>query len=468
MTDPVPARVVVIGAGIAGLAAAHTLRAAGREVLVLEGSDRAGGKLRREQVAGVGVDVGAESFLFRRPEALDLAREVGLGERLLHPATYSARIWSRGALRPLPRSVMGVPADTEELARSGLLSPEGVERARAEPDLPPGETPLDDPAWDVSLGELVAARLGDELLDRIVEPLLGGVYAGHTREISARAATPQVVALLAEHGSLVRGAAATVGRSPDDRPVFAGLRGGVTGLVEALADGLDVRTGTTVRALQRIEGGWRLTTGPTRDEQHLEAAAVVVATSAPAAAKLLAAVTPSAAADLASVEMASMAVVTLAVPADRFPTVEGSGFLVPPVERRAVKAATYSSQKWDWLRADGESVGVAHVRASVGRHREAALLQRDDDELAALVLADLHDLVGLDVEPVDAHVQRWGGGLPQYTVGHLERVRRIREAVALAPGLAVCGATYDGVGIPACIASGRLAAAQVQQGQWAP
>jgi oxygen-dependent protoporphyrinogen oxidase len=174
---------------------------------------------------------------------------------------------------------------------------------------------------------------------------------------------------------------------------------------------------------------------------------------------------PTAAAELATVEVASMAVVTLAVPADRLPTVDGSGFLVPPVERRTVKAATYSFQKWDWLRAVGEDAGVAHVRASVGRHRETALLQRDDDELVALVLADLHALVGLDVAPVDSHVQRWGGGLPQYAVGHLERVRRIREDVDRLPGLAVCGATYEGVGIPACIASGRRAAVQVQQGQ---
>jgi protoporphyrinogen/coproporphyrinogen III oxidase len=457
--------VAVVGAGIAGLAAAHALRAAGREVVVLEASGRVGGKLRREQVAGVAVDVGAESFLFRRPEAVALAREVGLGERLLHPATYSARIWSRGALRPLPRSVMGVPADLGELAASGLLSDEGVERAGREPGMPPFEVPADDPDWDASVGDLVAGRLGPELLDRVVEPLLGGVYAGHAREISARAATPQVVDLLARHGSLVRGAAEALAKGSDDRPVFAGLLGGVTGLAEALADGLDVRTGTTVRGLDRLQDGWRLTAGPTRDEHHLEADAVVVATPAPAAAKLLAPVAPAAATGLADVEVASMAVVTLAVPADRFPRVEGSGFLVPPVEGRLVKAATYSFQKWDWLRTAGEQAGVVHVRASVGRHREAAVLHRDDDELVALVLGDLRDLVGLGTAPVDVHVQRWGGGLPQYTVGHLARVRRIREAVADVPGLAVCGATYDGVGIPACIASARLAAAQVQQGQ---
>jgi protoporphyrinogen/coproporphyrinogen III oxidase len=462
----VSATVAVVGAGIAGLAAAHTLQRAGLDVVVLEASHRAGGKLRREEVAGVALDVGAETFLFRRPEAVDLAREIGLGEHLLHPATYSARIWGRGELRPLPRSVMGVPADVDELATSGLVSRAAVEMVRAEADLPRSVTRLDDPGWDVSVGDLVSARLGAEVLDRLVEPLLGGVYAGHARQISARAATPQLVDLLDRHGALVAGAASHLAASPDERPVFAGLAGGVTRLAEALAAELDdVRTGTTVRGLRRLEQGWRLTTGSTRDERHLDVDAVVVATPAPAAAKLLATEAPTAAAELGGVEVASMAVVTLALPVGHFPTVEGSGFLVPPVEGRTVKAATYSFQKWGWLAAAGDPLGVVHVRASVGRHRETAVLQRDDDDLVSLVLADLRDLVGLDVPPVDVHVQRWGGGLPQYAVGHLGRVRRIRESVAQVPGLAVCGATYDGVGIPACIASGRLAAAQVQQRQ---
>jgi protoporphyrinogen/coproporphyrinogen III oxidase len=457
--------VAVVGGGVSGLACAHFLRRAGREVVVLEASDRAGGKLRREEVGGVSVDVGAESFLFRRPEAVELAADLGLQERLLHPVTYAARIWSRGELRPLPRSVMGVPGDLAELSASGLLSPEGMAQVREERDLPAARLDLDDPGWDVAVGELVAERLGGELLDRVVEPLLGGVYAGHAREISARAATPQVVELLARHGSLLRGAEEQLRRPTDDRPVFAGLRDGVTGLVEALAVGLDVRTGTTVRALERTEGGWVLVTGPTREERRVAAAGVVLATPAPAAAKLLSGVASGAAAALAEVEVASMAVVTLAFPVDRVPAVAGSGFLVPPVEGRAIKAATYSFQKWAWLREAAAGEGLVHLRVSVGRHREAAVLQRDDDELVALALADLRTMTGIEAPPVDAHVQRWGGGLPQYAVGHLARVRRVRGSVAEVSGLAVCGATYEGVGIPACIASARLAATQVLRGQ---
>jgi protoporphyrinogen/coproporphyrinogen III oxidase len=456
----------VVGGGVSGLAAAHFLQAAGHVVTVLEAGDRPGGKLRREEVAGVSVDVGAESFLFRRPEAVDLVGDLGLDERLVHPATHEARIWGRGALRPLPRSVMGVPADLDELTASGLLSEQGVALVAAEAALPEEQVRPDDPQWDVSVGDLVQRRMGAELVDRVVEPLLGGVYAGHAREISLRAAAPQLLDVLVRHGSLLRGAAEHVRASAqDERPVFAGLLGGVTGLVEQLAAGLDVRTEVTVREVRRDGVGWTLTTGPTRDVREMDASAVVLATPAPATARLLARVAPRAAAALSEVEVASMAVVTLAFPARAFPAVHGSGFLVPPVEGRLLKAATYSFQKWDWVGRAGSTAEVVHARASVGRHREATALQRDDDELLGAVLADLADVVGVRTAPVDLHVQRWGGGLPQYAVGHRERVRRVRAAVAEHPGLAVCGATYDGVGIPACIASARLAAAQAVQGQ---
>jgi oxygen-dependent protoporphyrinogen oxidase len=423
------------------------------EVLVLESTDRVGGKLRLAEVAGATVDVGAESILNRRPEGVALAEATGLADRVVHPATTAARIWSKGRLHPMPRSVMGVPVDPRSAA--GLLSEEGVARAERDATLP--ATEIGDE--DVSVGWLVEQRLGREVVDRLVEPLLGGVYAGHAREISARAATPQVVALLERDHSLVRAAAAAVGQ-PSDVPVFAGLAGGVGQLPAAVASGLDVRTSTTVRELVRsADGGWQVVTGPAIAPEVVAADAVVVAVPGAPAARLLAGVAPGAAAVLSTIEYASMAVITLAFPADRFPEVEGSGFLVPPVDGRTVKAATYSFAKWDWVRQAAD--GVLVMRTSIGRHRDEAALQVPDEELVARSLADLRDAVGLAVEPLDHHVQRWGGGLPQYAVGHLDRVRRIRSAVAEVPGLAVCGAAYDGLGIPACIASAERAARQV-------
>ena len=461
---PEPTRVVVVGGGIAGLAAATAVRRERPdvEVVVLEASPEVGGKLRLAEVGGVTVDVGAEAMLNRRPEAVALARAVGLGDRVVHPATISANIWSRGRMHTMPRSLLGVPVDKHDLADSGILSAQGVARAAMDAVLP--ETRIDD--RDVSVGWLIEERFGREVLDRLVEPLLGGVYAGHAREISARAAAPQVVALLDRERSMMKAAASAVaGSSASGDPVFAGLVGGVGQLAPALAAGLDVRTGVTARDLVRsAEGGWHVVVGPAWAPELVRADAVVVATPASPTARLLAAVVPDAALELATIEYASMAVVTMAFPAARFPEVTGSGFLVPPVDGRQVKAATYSFQKWDWVRESGRSVddgGLVVVRTSIGRHREEQQLQVSDEELVERSLADLGTAVGLTVRPVDQHVQRWGGGLPQYAVGHLDRVRRIRSAVAAVPGLAVCGAAYDGLGLPACIASAELAARQV-------
>ncbi|GCD91383.1 protoporphyrinogen oxidase [Nocardioides sp. LS1] len=459
-------RVVVVGGGIAGLTAAHDLAARGSDVLLLEGSPEVGGKLCRGPVAGVTVDVGAEAMLNRRPEGVALAGSLGL--TVVHPTAAASTIWTRGALRPLPRSLMGVPLDLAQLAASGVLSDEGLARVRQEPTLPP--TRID---GDVSVGDLVAARLGDEVVDRLVEPLLGGVYAGHARELSARATVPQLVAML-ERGSLLESAAAL---PTSDVPVFAGLAGGMAGLADALVDGtFTVRTGATVRELRRVSAGstaaagsttesrFALTVGSAADPELVEADAVVLATPAAPTARLLADLVPAASAELAAIDSASMAVVTLAFRAADVLAALGettSGFLVPPVEGRRIKASTFSFAKWGWVRdagrgaLDGEDLLL--LRTSLGRHREEVALQATDDELVASSLADLADATGLAARPVDTHVQRWGGGLPQYAVGHLDRVARIRLAVAEVPGLAVCGAAYDGVGIPAVIASAHRA-----------
>ena len=414
-------------------------------------------------MGGVLVDVGAESMLNRRREGVDLARAAGLGDRVVHPATAAANLWTRGAMRPMPPTLMGVPTETRLLAASGVISKPGLARVAVEPALP--ATRLGD--QDVSVGWLVEERFGREVVDRLVEPLLGGVYAGHARELSALATVPQVVALLDQDKSMMR-AAAAARSATSDVPVFAGLVGGLGQLPAAVvaSAGLDVRTGTTVRGLAASAGGgWDLVVGSTRDAEVLHADGVVLATPARPTGRLLDGVVPQAAPELAGIDYASTAIVTLGFLARDMPATTGSGFLVPPVDARSVKASTYSFAKWDWVRDAGSRTDhrdeVLVMRCSVGRHHEEATLQRSDPELVQLALEDLADMIGLSVRPVDAHVQRWGGALPQYAVGHLERVRRIRSAVAARPGLAVCGAAYDGVGIPACIASAELAATQV-------
>ena len=455
-------RVAVVGGGVSGLAAAYRLGQAlpEAEVVVLEAAGRLGGSLRTVEVGGVVVDVGAEAMLNRRPEAVGLALEVGLGEDLVHPATTVAHLWNRGRMVPLPRTMMGVPLDLRAL--DGVISAKGLARAALDTVLPPTE--LGD--RDISIGDLVEERLGKEIVDRLVEPLLGGVYAGHAREISARAAVPRMVALLERERSLTRAAAAAVAPAEQagEVPVFAGIRGGVGRLpgLLAAASGAVIRTGATVRDLaRRPEGGWNLVVGSTGDPEVVRADVVILATPARATARLLSDVAPSAALTLARIEYASMAIVTLAFPTRVFPQVAGSGFLVPPVDGRSVKASTFSFAKWDWVRDAGAGEEILLIRCSLGRHREEKTLQVSDDELVEVALGDLADAIGLSERPADSHVQRWGGALPQYAVGHLDRVASVRRELGSIQGLAVCGSAYDGIGIPACIASADLAAAEV-------
>jgi oxygen-dependent protoporphyrinogen oxidase len=449
--------VVVVGGGVAGLVAARDLAATGRDVLLLEGSPEVGGKLRRAEVGGLTVDVGAEAMLARRPEGVELAAE--LGAEVVHPTDATSRVWSRGALRPMPRSLMGVPFDLDQLAESGVLSDEGLDRVRHEVDGQLGGQ-LD---GDVSVGDLVAARLGDELVDRLVEPLLGGVYAGHARRLSAAATVPQLLAM-ARRGALLPQAAAVPSSTA---PVFAALPGGMGRLPGLLVDagGFEVRTGTTVRGLRRGDHGWELTVGPTTQPGTVRAETVVLATPAAPTARLLAEAAPDAARELAAVESASVAVVTHVFRAEDLPDrlFDMSGFLVPPVEQRAIKASTFSFAKWAWVR--DLDPGLVALRTSLGRHGEEATLQAPDEGLVRVSLGELDALAGITAAPVDSHVQRWGGGLPQYAVGHVDRVARVRAAVAAVPGLAVCGAAYDGVGIPAVIGSARRAVSWVTGAQ---
>jgi protoporphyrinogen/coproporphyrinogen III oxidase len=486
-----PPHVVIVGGGIAGLAAAFFLRDEPVRVTVLEGTPRLGGKLSVSEVAGVAVDEGAEALLVTRPEGTELIAQVGLASDRVEPGTTSSAIWTLGALHQLPRrQFMGVPSDLAELARSGVVSGEGA--ARASEDLELAQTARD---GDVAVADFVGARFGAEVVERLVDPLLGGVYAGRSCELSFDATMPALAAASRRYRSLaeavgsllpspVPAPSADQDRAPASsqpgRSVFTTLAGGL-GLLPAFlakASGAEVRTTSMTRALSpaQTEPGagvsWRLTVGSAAAEELIEADAVILAVPARPAARLLAEV-PGASAAVAALDQisyASMAIVTLAYPRSAFPgaglAAQGwSGYLVPAVDGRAVKAVTFSTVKWPHL-ADATAPGAEPleiVRCSVGRIGEEAVLQRADEDLVALAAAELAAATGVRGAPAAHRVTRWGGALPQYTVGHLDRVAAIRAAVAAQPGLAVCGAAYDGVGIPACIGTARAAVSQVME-----
>ncbi len=487
MDGDATAHVVVIGGGISGLAAAFFLKDGPVRVTVLEGSPRLGGKLSASDVAGVAVDEGAEALLARRPEGTELITAAGLGGDLVPAGVTSSAIYTRGELRPLPRrQFMGVPADLDELAATGVISAEGVARARDESSRP-AET------RDTSVTRYIGSRVGQEIVDRLVDPLLGGVYAGRSEDLSFAATLAPLAAAARRHATLTGAAASLLppapAAAPDNgsersaggtpaggswsgaapaggtpAPVFVSLTTGLGALPEILAkaSGADVRTSATVRELKRTDAGWRLTVGSAADPEYLDADAVILAIPAAPAARLLKDSASDAAARLAEIPYASMAIVTLAFRAADFPVRGRSGYLVPAVDGRAVKAVTFSTVKWPHLAAQARAEERVHVvRCSVGRSGDVAVLQRDDEDLAALAEVELAGTVGITAKSIAQRVTRWGGGLPQYNVGHLDRVAAIRAAVAAQPGLAVAGAAYDGVGIPACIGTAKSAVAQV-------
>ncbi|MGI5244494.1 protoporphyrinogen oxidase [Dactylosporangium sp. CA-139066] len=439
-------RVVVVGGGIAGLAAAHRLHTLrpGLDVVLLDQRDRPGGKLSTGELAGGPVERGAESFLVGAPEggssaALRLAEAVGV--TVVHPTPARAAVAIDGSLRDLPAgTLMGIP----------VQAPDSVLDE-------PATAPLLAPGADVTVGGLVRPRRGDAVVDHFVEPLLGGVYAGRADRLSLRMALPALAAAAERAHTLTEAlqAAVAASRRTPGAPVFGTVEGGMSRLVDAVAAALpDVRCGVTVRALRRSGGGWQLTLGSTRDAEVLDADGVVLAVPARPAERLLAAVDGVSSVPL---DYASVALVALALPATKLP--ELSGFLVPATEGLAVKAVTFFDQKWAHLRRPGVTV----LRASVGRHGDEGQLQRTDDALAEVVRAEVARLIGVDALPAELGrgVFRWGGALPQYTPNHQDRVRALRAGLAAHPAIAVAGAAYDGVGIPACVASGWRAAEAV-------
>lgn len=448
---------VVVGGGIAGLTAARDLVAGGATVTLVE-PDHLGGKLRTSAFDGAVLDESADAFLARVPEGLALCRELGIDGDLVAPSARRAFVWSHGALRLLPESqVLGVPTDLDDLAASGIVSPAGLEAARR--DL---TDPLVAPDGDVAIGTFIRRRLGDEVAERLVDPLVGGINAGDTDRLSLAATVPQLdAAARSGAASMVEACAAQRAAVVDrEAPVFFAPRGGMGVLAGAVARDAGERGLVVVPArvvgLERERRRWRVALEGGR---ALAADAVVIATPAGVAAGLLRPHAARASALLADIPYASVTLISLAL--DRSAVdhpLDGSGFLVPRPEGLLVTACSWASSKWAHL-GDEDTVWL---RASVGRDGEERALGLGDDALVAIVLAELTKTMDVQGEPREARVSRWPASLPQYRPGHLDRVAEIEaDVAALEPSVAVTGAALRGLGVPACIRQGRAAAAQL-------
>lgn len=459
-----PGRVVVVGGGIAGLTAAYRLSQGGADVTVVE-PDRLGGKLQTAVVAGRAVDETADAFLLRVPWALALCHDLEIDGELVSPVARSAEVFVDGTRRPLPDGqVLGVPTDLDALARSGVVSPQGVARVAAEVDLPADPSDPGVSGDDVAIGPYLRRRLGDEVVDHLIDPLIGGINAGDTASLSLAGVVPQLdAAARSGDPSIVRSCAAQRERAralaSPDAPIFASPIGGMARLVDALLalmPGVDVRQGRRVVALEPTGNEARLTLD---DGTTLDADGVVLAVPAFVAAPLLAALAPVAAGLLADVDHASVSMVTLAfdpgaLADDPGPAV--SGCLIPRDQGLLATAVSQATAKWAQLR-DPDRDDLL-LRVSVGRAGDDRQLDLDDTDLTAVVLGDLDRLYGLRAGPTAVRIGRWPRSFPQYAPGHLDRVATAEAALASTP-VVLAGAALRGVGVPACIRSGEEAAA---------
>jgi protoporphyrinogen/coproporphyrinogen III oxidase len=468
-----PLRVAIVGGGVTGLAAAHEALihaqnlGRGVTVTVLEKAPRLGGNLITERSGGFVLDAGADSWVAAKPHAAALAREVGLEASIIGTREGTRRYFVawQDRLHPVPDGlVLGVPTRVASLVRTPIFSPLGKLRMALEPFIVARRFEGDD---DESIADFAVRRLGREAADRLVAPLLGGISAGDASDLSIRAAFPQFVAMEREHGSLVRGTLALQrarGRAPGrgaGEGAFRSLEGGIAGLVDAVAEhvrraGALLRTGVGVRTLSRAGAAWSLDLD---GGERIPADAVILAVPARAASTLLRGTDDGVARDLDAVPFGSTATVFLGYRReDVAHPLDGVGFVVPRSLGRPILAGTWVSSKWEGRAPDGHVL----VRAFFSLDDAA----RDDDSLVQLARSELRALMGLSATPVLSRAFRFEHASPQMRVGHLARMRRVRERLALvAPGVRVAGGGYEGIGIPDSIKQGREAAQAIVSGR---
>jgi len=465
-----------VGGGISGLATAFSLQEkatkAGLPIrcTILESESSWGGKIVTHRVGGIVTEAGPDSFLSQKQAGLDLCVKLGLADQLINTneTGKKACVLYKGQLHDLPEGLLSfVPKQLGSFFRSGLLTWTGLARMGLEIAVPPGPS-----TGDESLAVFLRRRFGVQAFERVLEPLMAGIYAGDAELMSLRATFPRFFELEQQHGSIVRGmmaakkAASQLSIVQPKRTMFVSLKNGLSDLVTALTNqlsqqGVELHVGARVEALRVRShelGRWMYDL-ILQDGSALSADGVVLATPAYVSAELLRPLTPIAGGILDMIPYVSTATVAMAFPRTLTSAIEGFGFIVPRAEQRHVIAATWTSLKWPYRAPTDQLL----VRCYVGGMGREDILQLDDDALTAKVREELAVVCGIRVEPGYAEVNRWWKAMPQYTLGHLDRLAQLEAAVSRYPGLVLTGAGYRGVGIPNCIYHGAVAGERVVQ-----
>ncbi|MGH7556474.1 MAG: protoporphyrinogen oxidase [Gemmatimonadota bacterium] len=444
--------VAVVGGGLTGLAAACALARRGLRTVLLEAGDRLGGTIRTVRQDGFLIETGPESFATRKPTLLGLCRELGLDDELLFAdRSRPTGVFARGRLRPLPAGVGIAPTRLRPLLASGILTP--LEKLRLLTDL---FLPARAGVGDQSLGAVVGWRLGGATLDRLVAPIAAGVYGADPDRLSLAATFPEILEA-ARRGSLIRNLRPAGGGGGRPSSPFATLRDGLGRLVERCAEAaeaVDVRTDARVGRMRRVEAGWRLELA---DGAVVEASIAILAVPAAEAARLLAGAAPGASRILRVFRRVTTAVVTLGYEAGSVPVPESNGFVVARDQRLPITAATFSSSKWPGRAPPGRVL----VRVYLGR-RGDPVDSGTEAELVRRARSGLATATGWRADPILTRVDRWVDAMPQYDVGHLERVAAVERELGAGFRVLLAGADYRGVGLADCAAQGLEAARRAE------
>lgn len=452
-------QVVIIGGGMSGLAAAYRLHKLDPtlKLTLIERDERLGGKILTDALNGFVLEGAADSFLARKPRGVGLCEELGIADQLYgrDPRHAKTFVKADGALYPLPAGLSGmIPTNLEALANNPLISPAGKERLAQEVTLPPRPKSADND--DESVASFVSRRLGREVYEKLVEPLMSGIYAGDGDQLSLAATFPQLRQLELNHGSLLKGLTAVPESSSSGQkyPPFVSLPGGMATLVQAILDQLPTNTIVTGRSVATISRNanhaYRIALA---DGASLEADALILATPAFVTAHLLEPVDATLAAAHAAIPYASSAIVTLAYE-EAIPQPEGYGYVIPRIANSDVLACTISSNKWH---GRAPAAGLL-VRVYLGHYGQRDVTQDSDAELLALAQQEVAETLDLTATPTFHRIYRWPLSMPQYILGHTDRLAQIATCLPNHPGLFLAGAAYRGVGIPDCIREGEDAA----------